>query len=119
MSDRITITTNLSKISAVEAETEHEPFRVGIGNSKFITFPAIQDLPFEQADRVLSQLTHAEENGLLTSELLSAWLSEEDYKALRAANPSMRTIVALVREVNAYYEEAAGNEGEDDSSASA
>ncbi|WP_103061588.1 hypothetical protein [Actinomyces qiguomingii] len=121
MADKITVTTSLSKISAIEAETSPEPFRVGIGKSKYVTFPAIQDLPFEQADHVLTMLNHAEEygEGFSLQTLLASWLSEKDYKALQAANPSMRTVAAMIKQVNDYYEEAAGTEGEDASSASA
>ncbi|AYD89668.1 hypothetical protein D5R93_05710 [Actinomyces lilanjuaniae] len=120
MSDSITISTNLSRLSSLENETTREPFRVGVGASKFITFPDINDLPFEKADTIITQVEAADSGGLPSMRsLLESWLSEEDYRLLKEARPSMRTVAALIRSLMEYYQEAVGTPGEDGSSSPA
>ena len=120
MSDKITINTHLSRIDSIGAEVEAEPFRVGVGASKFITFPPINDLPFEDADTILTQIEAAQAEHIPSfSALFRAWLSDEDYKLLMSAQPTFGQMTGLFKALMDAYQEQVGTPGEGPSSASA
>lgn len=101
-------------IAALQKEAVPEAFTFGV-NSKIISFPDPMELDFEQTDEFIADLR----SGKTSKEILSRWLSDEDYQVLVSAKITGRQVSSLLKAVLEHYELIAGSQGEENTSGTA
>ena len=108
MADAITPTLT---IGALQKEEAPEAFTFGV-NSKIVRFPDPMELDFEQTDDFIADLR----SGKTSKDILSRWLSVEDYQVLVDAKVTGRQVSSLLKAVLEHYELIAGSQGEENTS---
>lgn len=90
--------------------------KVGISNSKTITFPDLLGMESVEADRKLAFINSC---GVGRTWLgLEEWLSEGDVKLLKDEKLSLAQLSVLMKNASKYYEDAYGDLGNDTASKS-
>lgn len=108
MTDKDTRKINVSLASLENETTYSEPFVVGISGGKTITFPAPDQMEWDEAERFMQSL-----EGQSPSQILESWLSEEDFAAFKAEKISLRTLNALLEQVTIHYSDIFGTAPKD------
>lgn len=109
--------TNIISVSDLDTETNQDPVRVPLKGGKFVTFPDVYDMPLEEAEDFFRALALAEQTAVFTP-VLKRWLSDDDYKALVEAYPTLRKLQPVIERVMAVYEKSWGPVGEGNASES-
>src|SRR5690606_42001716 len=86
-----------------------DPITIALKDGTKITFPDVYDMPLEEAEAFFRELTRGMNTGIMTP-ALKTWLSEEDYKALTKASPTVRRLGPVIERVMAEYEARCGTE---------
>lgn len=111
--DKVTISSSWADIDAEAKGLQPGPFVQMLPGNKRITFPDPLAMNFVEVETFLTDVINSP-----NSEQLKRWLSEDDYKKLTDANPSLAHIVAMSKKVWAHYDAIKGALGEPNASQS-
>lgn len=95
-------------LDSLDVEETRDPYRFALPGNKIITFPDPMDMGFVEAEEFVRALTTGE---MSLAESFEKWLSEEDFKALKDANLTLRQVAALTQKVAAHYQDVFGDPG--------
>lgn len=101
-----------ASLASLDVEAAAEPFRFAVKNNKIITFPSPREMPWDQAETFMQSM----ESATSTTAVLEAWLSEEDYSALKASKLTLGQVEALMTKVGEHYEGILGDAPKDSDS---
>ncbi|BCW61843.1 hypothetical protein [Arthrobacter sp. StoSoilB22] len=89
-----------------------EVLKVGLSNSKVITFPDLYAMESSEAESIFGRLNQNATNW----KVIRTWLSLEDADALKAEKLSVIELSTVMRRAVRYYEDIYGTAGEGNAS---
>lgn len=104
MVDKITPNTTIAKIRRQAVETSADPFIVGLTGGKTITFCDIMSLEAEKSFEVTKQLSGRADD-VDPFGLFRLWLSDTDFKKLKAEKLTLGEMVTLMEMVTTHFED--------------
>lgn len=104
-------------LASIRKDTKKvDVLKVGLSNSKTITFPDLMGLESVEGEKKLAFINSC---GLGRTWLaIEAWLSEDDVKLLKEEKLTLVQLYKLLKNADKYYEDQYGNPGNDDASES-
>lgn len=108
----MTVTPNLTiaALRKLDAAADPEPYRFGVA-SHIVVFPDLQALPVDEAEDYLTDLEVTQR----PSQIIDRWLSPEDAAVIKR-ELTLRELKVLLKNVQEYYQAAAGGPGEEHAS---
>lgn len=102
--------------SDLDIEESPEPFVYQLKRTrKRVTFPPPGDLDAFEAEEFLFDLSNPQ---IRSREVLSKWLSEEDFAKFLEEKMSLKVLMGLISKVQEHYQAIFGPAGESDASES-
>ncbi|MFF5793678.1 hypothetical protein ACFY5D_16655 [Paeniglutamicibacter sp. NPDC012692] len=94
-----------ANLSALDVESDVQPYRMALSKNKIITFPNPADMPWDEAEEFMAQITSPD---VSISDVFKGWLSEEDYQKLIDEKLTMAQVTKLAQNVSAHFESVFG-----------
>ncbi|WNM72237.1 tail assembly chaperone [Arthrobacter phage Gusanita] len=112
MADKPNVQLTLSKLR--KEVPKAEVLKMGLSDSKVITFPDIHAMESVEAEEIFAKLNQNSTNWTF----IAKWLSPEDVKSLKAERLSVIELETVIKAALGYYEGVYGSAGEGTASAS-
>nr|DAS11141.1 MAG TPA: hypothetical protein [Caudoviricetes sp.] len=113
MTDTVTPNLTIAALRKLDAAADPEPYRFGVA-SRIVTFPDLQALPVDEAEDYLTDLEVTQR----PSQIIDRWLGPEDAAVIKR-ELTLRELKVLLKNVQEYYQAAAGSAGEEHASTTA